>query len=61
MNLEISSDQLTMLYFMAGLSVSKIPETYKKEFDDLMEQMDKILRTELKELYKYDSRPEETV
>jgi len=52
MKLIISSDQLTMLYLMAGLSISKIPETYKKEFDDLMEQMNKLTHTNLKELYK---------
>lgn len=42
MSLKISPKQLTLLYFMAGLSISKLPEIYKKEFEDLMKQMDTL-------------------
>jgi hypothetical protein len=42
--LNITSKQLTLLFYMAGLSCTKIPEIYKIEFTDLMKQMERLSR-----------------
>jgi len=42
--LHITSKQLTMMYFMAGLSITKIPKIWKEEFEELMKQMAELSR-----------------
>ena len=44
--LNITTKQLTLLFYMAGLSCTKIPQIYQNEFTDLMKQMERLSREE---------------